>query len=333
MELRPILRADAQQATSLLSEGFPMHSRATWQESVRRLLIHVGRRNENEPIGYIASAGGRDVGISLTIPGHRSAYEDKPRKVVNFAAFYLRPGNEWMTTPFLRRMMKDPATEYIDLTASPAMCKVNRRLGFTDRSRGMVVVPTAISALRPGRGARVLPASELSAEMLSPDHRKLLAEHTRLHAVALTAEVDGACHPLILARSYRKRVRSARVVLARDRELIRAVLGPLSRHLLGLGIFFLEFDAMSKAGIPESAFVTRFAPVQSTMPSANPAIDHTFSELMFIPPPPARPVLAPPPQPRGSGMVPFPLQVADIGFAAIPAATGLVAGITETLFV
>lgn len=332
MKLRPILRADAHQAASLLSEGFPVHPLRTWQESIRMLLSHA-ERGGNEPIGHIASAGGRDVGIGLAIPGRRTAYEDRPRKVVNLAAFYMRPGNEWMTTPFLRRMMKDPATEYVDLTASVAMREVNRRLGFTDRSRGVVVVPTALSAMRPGRGARIVPVSGLPAGKLSPDHHALLAEHARLQGIALAVEVDGACHPLILAWSCRKRVWGARVVLAKDRELIRTVLGPLSRHLLGLGILFLEFDAMSKAGIPEAAFVTRFAPVQSTMPSANPAIDHTFSELMFIPPPTARPAFALPRQPHGRGAFPFPLEIADAGFAAIPAATALIIGLTETIFV
>ncbi|HHY51420.1 MAG TPA: hypothetical protein GYA10_16935 [Alphaproteobacteria bacterium] len=327
MQLRPILRPDADAAAAMLSEGFRTHSAQRWLESVHLLFSHVGHTGDGS-IGYVASVGGRDVGICLAIPARRSAYETEPRDVVNFAAFYLRPGNEWMATPFLRRMMRDPTVEYLDLTATISMREVNRRLGFTDRSRGMVVVPTAVAALRPGGGARIIPLHDISPDMLSPDHHRLLVQHDRLHGMSLVAEIDGAFHPLIFAWSLRKGVWGARVVLARDRDLIRAVLGPLSRYLLRRGLVFLEFDGMSNAGIPESIFTAKAAPVQSTRPSENPAIDHTFSELMFIPPPSVRPRLAL--LQRRSSTLPFPLGMADAGIAATPAA-GLVLCLAETV--
>lgn len=328
MKLRPILRAEAHTAASLLTEGFPVHAVETWHESIRLLFAHVGTVAGGS-IGYIASANGQDIGIGLAIPARRTAYEAQPRDIVNLAAFYLRAGHEWMTTPFLRRMMRDPSVEYVDLTASVAMREVNRRLGFVDRSNGMVVVPTVAAALRPGRDVRILPGSDVPAGAMPEDHRRLVRQHAGLNAIALAVEIDGDCHPLILARSFRKRVPGARVILARDRQLIRAVLGPLSRHLLALGILFVEFDAISKAGIPEATFIARFAPVQSTQPTDNPAIDHTFSELLFIPPPRSRPLAIRQRRPDGASM-PFPLSFADIGLLA-PAATGLAVSFAETV--
>lgn len=330
MKLRPILRAEAHTAASLLTEGFPVHAIDTWRESIRLLFSHVATADDGS-IGYIASAGGRDVGIGLAFSTRRTAYEATPRDIVNLAAFYMRPGNEWMTTPFLRRMMKDPDVEYVDLTASVAMREVNRRLGFSDRSEGMVVVPAFAAALRPGRGVRILAGKDIPPGEMAAEHRRLLARHSLLGAISLAIEIDGIFHPLILARTFRKRVRGARIILARDRALIRAVLGPLARYLLRLGILFLEFDASAKDNIPEAIFVSRFAPVQSTRPSDNSAIDHTFSELMFIPPPRVRPLFQVQKRPGDAGL-PFPLDLADIGLSA-SVSIGMAIGIADTIFV
>lgn len=323
MKLRQILRADANAAVSLLSEGFPVHSRQTWQQSVRRLLDHA-EHGWDGSIGHIASEGDGDIGIGLAIPGMRSAYEPKPRKVVNLAAFYLRPGNEWMTTLFLRRMMKDASIEYVDVTASTAMREVNRRLGFTDRSHGVVVAPTPLAALRPARGVRIIPFEKLTNGMLSPEHRSLLEHHAHLQAIALAVEVDGTVHPLILVKTRRRRLVGARVVLARDTDLIHRIAGPLSRHLLGSGILFLEFDstALSGAGIPGSVFVTDVAPVQSTWGPGIGAIDHTFSELVFIPPPANRPLFEWPRR-RGNSALPFRFGLVDASITAAPTTSAI----------
>lgn len=285
MKLRPITRSDTHAAAAMLFEGFPNHSKATWQETIRRLFAYVEQCGEEGSIGYIATAGGRDVGISLAIPGERTAYVLQPRKVVNLAAFYMRPGSEWMTAPFIRRMMKDPSVEYVDLTATPSMREVNRHLGFVDRWRGRIIVPAFISALRPGRGARIFDYSEAAPGTLPDDQRGLLDHHARLHGLALVAEIDGTCHPLILVPTRRRGVPSARVILARDPDLVRRVLGPLSRYLLGRGILFVEFDGCSKAGMPEALFTARLTLMQTTRAPENQSIDHTFTEFMFIPPP------------------------------------------------
>src|SRR5690349_19820157 len=168
MKLRPITRADLKAAVSLLSEGFPVHSREFWNASLLALLSYAEKRWDGI-IGHIASANGQEVGICLSIPSMRMAYEAVPHKVVNLAAFYMRPGNEWMTTLFMRRLMKDPDVEYLDVTASETMRDVLRQLGFADRTTGMVLVPTAVAALNPAGRARILPRTQLTSDMMSPD--------------------------------------------------------------------------------------------------------------------------------------------------------------------
>lgn len=328
MKLRPIQRRDVDAATILLSEGFPLHARKNWLESLRHLLPLAEQEGDGS-VGHIASAGGQDVGICLSIPSMRFAYEPAPRKVVNLAGFYMRPGNEWMTTLFMRRIVRDPSVEYVDLTASESMRQVIRHLGFRDRTSGMVVVPTLTAALQPARGVRILPTTQLSPGRVLEDHLSLLDRHASLGAISLVVKVAGTCHPLILARGRRKRLGSARILLARDRALLCAIAGPLARHLLSRGIAFLEFDSPTPMPIAGSLFVASAAPVQSTWPIASAAIDHTFSELVFIPPPSQRQVLANPFR-RSNPALPFPFGLVDASITAAPSA-GLVLGLAEMM--
>lgn len=57
------------------------------------------------------------------------------------------------------------------------------------------------------------------------------------------------------------------------------------RHLLGLGLHFLEFEALTRAGFPEALFRTGAWPVQTTHAPETAAIDHSFTELAFMPVP------------------------------------------------
>lgn len=287
MNLRPITRAEMNAAVSLLSEGFPVHSREFWNASVLALLSYAEKRWDGV-IGQIASANGREVGICLSIPSMRMAYEAVPHKVINLAAFYMRPGNEWMTTLFMRRLMKEPGVEYLDVTASKTMRNVLRQLGFADRTTGMVIVPAAVAALRPAGTVRILSRAQLTPDMLSPGRLALLDHHARHQAIPLGVEIDGMVHPLVLIPASRRRLAGGRIILARDRELIRMSAGALARHLLTLGLFFFEFDSPSPVPILGSRFIREGAPVQTTWPVATPAIDHTFSELLFIPAPQRR---------------------------------------------
>src|SRR5690606_28128510 len=108
MKLRPVSRRDIADAAALLAEGFPTHSRDTWAACLADISTH-GESLGRDTIGQFASAATEDLGICLAIPSRRVAYGGSGREVVNLSAFYLRPGNEWMTALFLRRVMSDPS--------------------------------------------------------------------------------------------------------------------------------------------------------------------------------------------------------------------------------
>lgn len=284
MRLRPVSRPDAAEAAALLAEGFPTHSREAWAACLADILDHAEGMG-HDAIGQFASVDGGDIGIGLTIPSRPVAYARAPRDVVNLSAFYMRPGNEWRTPLFIRRVMTDPAIDYVDLTASESMRQLNRRLGLVDRSSGAVVIPLALSALRPSRGAKVVSPEAISPSMMSDVHRGLLRDHARLGCIAVGIALDGACHPLILGPSRRRDVAGVRVILVRDRALLRAALGPVSRFLLKRGLYFLEFEGVDKAGFPEALFRPTASPLQTTHEPDSAVIDHTYTEYAFIPPP------------------------------------------------
>lgn len=283
MKLRPIEIGQADKAAALLAEGFPSHSREAWAGTVARLFTYVHGIDETS-IGQFVVAGGDEIGLCLAIPSWRVAYAGQPEKIVNLASFFLRPGQEWMAPLLMRRITADRSVEYTDLTASPSMRRINRQVGFVDHSDGSVFVPLALAALRPARGAKVVALEAIRAGALADDHRRLLEQHAALGCIAVALEIEGTCHPMILAPSPRRGMPCARVILARDRRLVRRALGPLARYLLKRRFAFLEFDARSGAGFPLAMFSTKVAPVQSTRQLANEAIDHTFCETVFLQP-------------------------------------------------
>lgn len=282
MKLQPISRANLDAALHLLAEGFPALPAHVWRDCLEKMLAYAESIGE-DAIGRILQAGGEDAGICLTLPANRHIYAATPRRDMNFSAFYMRPGRQWMTTLFLRRLMADPAVDYLDLTPSHSMREINRRLGFADQSAGIMLVPVAIASLRPSRQVRLMALSQVQDDRLDAAHRRILEAHRMLGCHCLVIEEEGVLHPLILAPTRHKGIAGARVILARDRALVRRALGPISRYLLRRGFAYLEYDAMEKHGVPEAIFWRQAAPVQTTCALDSDAIDLTFCELAFIP--------------------------------------------------
>lgn len=287
MKLRSINPSEASAAAALLSAGFPSLSHSEWAETVQKLLNYAAGRSDGV-IGQIAELKGQDIGICLMIPSAPEASDGKVRKRINVAAFYLAPGHEWRTTLFMRRLLTGTDVEYTDLTASASMRDINRRIGFVDHSEGMIIVATPMVSMQPAAsGIRLLSLKEAEAEAvaLSDNDWQVLHDHQALGCAAFVVVAEqGRAHPLILAPSSRKGIPGMRVLLARDRALLRSVLGPLGRSMVLGGKTYIEFDG-AEADMPAGAlFRPSAAPVQSTRHEAGTAIDHTYSEFAFIPP-------------------------------------------------
>lgn len=92
-------------------------------------------------------------------------------------------------------------------------------------------------------------------------------------------------------------------------------------------------DHLTRSGRPRriagARFITQAAPVQTTWPVESEAIDHTFSELMFIPSLSNGPAFGLPRR-RSSSAFPSPFGLVDASIAAVPS-TSLVLSLAETL--
>ncbi|MCJ8509256.1 hypothetical protein MUU53_15165 [Rhizobium lemnae] len=286
MKLRPIDQSGASAAAALLSVGFPSLSHSEWADTVQKLLDYAAGRGHGV-IGQIAQLKGQDIGICLMIPSAPVTPDAEFGMRINVAAFYLAPGHEWMTTLFMRRLMADCDTEYTDLTASSSMRDINRRLGFFNHSEGMIIVATPMASMQPAAsGIRLLSLKEAETETasLSVNEWQVLRDHHHFGCAAFVVVEHGRAYPLILAPSSRKGIPGARVLLARDRALLRSVLGVLSRSMVLAGKTYIEFDG-AEADMPAGAlFLPSAAPVQSTRQEVVMVIDHTYSEFAFIPP-------------------------------------------------
>lgn len=281
MKLRAIEIGELDQAATLLHEGFDKRSKAKWQANLREMFKHAENLGYNS-IGYIASNKEGNFGICLAVPLIRSVYEAEPVKTINIAAFYMKPKFEWMAALFLRRIMTDSDVDYVDVTASASMRKVNALLGFTTSAIGTLVIPLAASALRPLSRAKIRSYNPHNSYSFSADVTQVLQDHLKLGCRVLTIERDGESHPVILSPKKRGSLASARVILAKDRKLIEESIGSLARYLLARCFFFLEMDVFEKPDLWESSLRKRSAPIQSTIPKSTDVIDHSYTELVFV---------------------------------------------------
>ncbi|WP_374833790.1 hypothetical protein [Paenochrobactrum pullorum] len=281
MKLRAIEIDELDQAATLLHEGFSKRSKVKWLADLRDMHRHaeeLGYKN----IGFIASNKETDLGICLAVPLIRSIYEAEPVKAINIAAFYMKPEFKWMAALFLRRIMTENDVDYVDVTASSSMRKVNAHLGFTTSATGLLVVPLIATAFRPFKRAKIRRYNPKKSRLFADNTSKILQDHIALGCRVLTIEQDGQIHPVILSPKKRGSLPSARVILTKDRQLIENSIGSLARYLLIRGLFFLEMDVFSKPDLWESSLRKRSAPVQSTRISSTEAIDHTYTELVFV---------------------------------------------------
>jgi hypothetical protein len=283
MKLRPIDADDTDLAADLLAAGFPTRSRDMWLTSLLKLVAH-GETMPGRPVGQFLIAGDKPVGICLTIPATRTAFDEEPHLAVNIACFYLEQAHQWQATLAMRRLVADGAVEYTDLTASPTMRQINLKNGFTNLSEGSVLIPLPVAALLPSRRARFVPLKAIPPLRLSDAHTDLLTGHAELGCICGAVQIDTSLSPVIFAPTRRRGAPGARLILARDKTLIRNALGPIARHLLRYRLAFLEFEAQSSAGFPGAIFRRDVAPYQSTRNEPSDVVDHTFSELVFFQP-------------------------------------------------
>ena len=276
MKLCPIDDRNSGNALAVLARGFPEKSESFWADGLRRILASPSRRDA-EPIGFLMTMGGEDVGIVLTIPGERSGPGGAPN-VFNLAAWYVDEPHRWLAPRMLQKVVAQDAV-FTDLTPSLAAQAINPRLGFEILNEGFQVFPLPWTALRARKQARVISVDEAK---LPDDVRATLDQHARLGCVVAVLRDGADHHPLIFSRMTRRHLPGARVILTDSKQLIVDNLAVISRFLLRNGILFLLMDA-NRADATAGGSIPRWsAPTYVKGAADRNRINHTYSELIFL---------------------------------------------------
>lgn len=277
MKLRPIDDCSSGDALAVLTRGFPEKTESFWADGLRKILSSPVRRG-TEPVGFLMTVGGKDVGIVLTISSEQPG-PDGMRNVINLAAWYVDEPHRWLAGRMLQKVVTHEAAVYTDLTPNMAARQMNERLGFEILNEGFQVFLTPWTALGASKGTRVIPPEEAR---LSDATRSTLDRHAELGCVVAVLEDGTSHHPLIFSRMTRRHLPGARVILADSKALVVDNLPAISRFLLGKGMVFLQMDANRADAIAGSVVARWSAPTYVKGPADRSRIDHTYSELIFL---------------------------------------------------
>lgn len=274
--LRPVGPSRRDEAVALLMEGFPATSRAFWERGLERQAALQG-----DHFGYCLEAGGKAVGVMLTLRSTRNRSDGALYPVVNLSSWYIQPAHRWRAATMLRAIVDESDGLVTDLTASESIYRMNAAAGLSPWSNGMIlagVMPWA--ALPARRGASVLRLAQAAA-LLGPAEADMLEWHERDGLIAaVLCEETGTC-PLLFRPIRRKGVRFAQLIFAGSRKAVIRNLPTVMRFLAVRGILFLSIDA-HREDCPRGAF---FRPGRQRFWRGvvdRDRLDYAYSELVLF---------------------------------------------------
>jgi hypothetical protein len=279
--LEPIHGADDGEALAILSRGFPSRSREFWQSGLSRQAKYQDTAAAG-PLGYLMRAAGDPAGIILTMRSVRQGPDGTARSVLNLSSWYVDEPHRWLAPRMLQKVLAENVDIFTDLTPSPPVREMVRRLGFVQRHEGVLLAPLAISALQFGGSAVIAPLDEAGAWALPVEARALLADHQALGCMVAVLTVAGRVQPLVFSPTRRKQLPSARLVYAPCVADVRDHVGVIARYLLAQGVMFLEIPANRGDTAFAAWFTTRPPPTFARGAVDPAAVDHAYSEFVFL---------------------------------------------------
>lgn len=277
MDLQPIGPETIDKAEWLLRRGFPDRGPGFWQQALGRLEA-FRERALTGPIGVLLALKGEPVGVLLTL-WSRSDGTPAGTKI-NLSSWYVEDRARYLAPRMLQRVTAAEGVLYTDLTPSPSVRALNERLGLLPVRIGSMIVPVALDALRRDE-ARVI--DHTGYGMLASTEAAMLADHAKLGAApALLESADGAA-PLIFAPSRLRGLNGMRLLFAPSRALVARHRGAIARYLMRRGAWFLEIEANADERWPGTLFARHRAAMFAKGLPDDDAIDHSYSELVFIP--------------------------------------------------
>jgi hypothetical protein len=277
--IRHIKRADLPEVAKLLTEGFPLRSRAYWEAGLARLAERITPKGF-EQYGFVVERGGL-TGVILTISSDHQT-PDGPRVYTNISSWTVGPlSGVTDALRLMRRATSESEATVTSLSAAPDTLQTLRRLGFQCWTSGQVVgVGTAST-----RQARVLDLEAAFAAGLNEPRASILADHAAMGHLTPCLQVGDTLTPLIFLPRHIERIvpiRAAQLIYcARLAELLPHT-AIVWRWLARRGYPLIIADSSG----PVPGIKGRYYPARSAKyyrgPNPGMDCDHTYSEMVYF---------------------------------------------------
>lgn len=223
-------------AVQLLAEGFPEQPPAFWDRGIDRLRAYC--LDHGFPsIGSLLIANAMPVGVLLEIP---SCHPTTGEKVLNLSSWYVKEKYRWFAPKMLSDATAAADVVYTDFTPSERAAELNTRLGFRTVSAPMMLFLLPLAAMASWGAGKVVSMDDIPYAALPQGEIKAVDAHRALGCLTFAIKNDERFHPVILDVIRKRNMPVARVLYAKNGQLIADNIGAIARFLLARGLPLLS---------------------------------------------------------------------------------------------
>jgi len=227
---RPIEDADLDAVVDCLARNFPERSRRYWRNGLAAIASRPSLA-ELPRWGYLLESEGTVVGVLLQIGSTREDADGRSLRS-NLSSWCV--DEAWRSFAYVlhRRSVTRTDATYVNISAAPHTRKMIEALGFRRYAAGQMLFAPLLSRGAPGARVVEYAAERPEATMLSPQDRRLLADHAAFGCRALIGVRGGVATPIVLQwRSvWRRLVPSAHVIYCPSEAELVAFARALGRY-------------------------------------------------------------------------------------------------------
>jgi hypothetical protein len=239
---RQIRETDIPAIATLLTRGFPWHSRQFWL----RALEQLGRREPPPGLpkyGYLIESDGAPVGEVLLICSKMQT-NDTVATRCNLSSWYVEPYFRSYGTVLRAQALQHKNVTYLNVSARPGIWSTIEAQGFSRYCDGTFLAVPTLSELFTGIRVKVFGAHRRPEVHFDPADRELLLQHAAFGCISLWCATSECAYPFVFRWHPAKAViPCAQMIYCRDiAEFVRFA-GPIGRFLALRGSPFVRVDA------------------------------------------------------------------------------------------
>lgn len=277
--IRELEEQDLAELAQIMSEGFPRHPLAYWQNRMQTLTNRVCAPG-TQRYGYGIEADGLK-GAILTI-GSLHGPSDSPQKIVNISSWTVRPSHRGPPARELYRYATQYSNfTYSNLSAASHTLKTVLQSGFRERTAGQII---AVGIRKtPRKAVRLVYPQDAERAGLTPYKAEMLRYHADQGCIAFCLELADRLVPFIfLPRRIKPGIPVAQLIYCEQSDDFQENSRTIYLSLLARGYLAMLVDASGPiAGLKGKYFPGKAAKYYKGEPPLA-AVDHTYSEMVYI---------------------------------------------------